>query len=66
MADFCRQCSIDIFGKDYKELAGLGRGRRLKKDHGWPALCEGCGSTLVNAKGECIVSDCLKNGHKIA
>lgn len=42
MADFCKQCSIEHFGEDTKDLAGLGGGRKLEPDHYWIALCEGC------------------------
>ena len=63
MADFCKQCSRDM-GFKGNDLADLGRGKSLPKDHGWSALCEGCGPTLVDNSGKCIVSDCLKMGHK--
>ncbi len=41
MADFCKQCSIDMFGKDYGDLAGM-------VDPGgviW-TICEGCEDTV--------------------
>lgn len=55
MADFCKQCSIDTFGKDFGDLKGL-----CKPDEMVHTLCEGCGSNLVNSEGECICVDCLK------
>lgn len=52
MADFCRDCSIELFGKDLGDLAGL-------VDDGnytW-VICEGCIDTrglhvLVDSKGK--------------
>jgi hypothetical protein len=64
MADFCKQCSIDIFGKDFRELAGLGDGSELKEDEGWMALCEGCGPTVVDDDGRCISVNCMKEHGK--
>lgn len=60
MADFCKQCSEEIFGEDFEDLKGLGNGRKLKPLDGWVTICEGCGPTIVNEKGECISSRCLK------
>ena len=60
MADFCRQCSLEIFGKDTQELAGLGDGRELTEGHGWRALCEGCGPAIVDDEGRCISPWCLE------
>jgi hypothetical protein len=59
MADFCMQCSIEIFGEDFRELAGL-----VPNNEGediWPVvLCEDCGAIQVNNEGACI-SDCSKD-----
>ena len=60
MADFCQQCSMDIFGEDFEELKGLGDDTPLKKDQGWSALCEGCGPTVVDDDGKCISLHCMK------
>jgi hypothetical protein len=49
MADFCKQCSEEIFCEDFGDLAGIG-----KK---FLTICEGCGFTWVNENGECI-GDC--------
>jgi hypothetical protein len=62
MADFCKQCSIEMFNEDHRELAGLGDGTTLEPDHGWQALCEGCGPTMVNDEGECVMWSCPKHG----
>lgn len=56
MADFCKQCSIDVFGKDTKDMAD----DTLPDGHVMLALCEDCGMTYVNAAGECV-TDCDKH-----
>lgn len=66
MADFCKQCSINLFGEDFKELAGLGKpGTKLNAGEGFPALCEGCGPTIVDHDGKCLSWDCLKHHGKM-
>lgn len=62
MADFCKQCSEEIFGEDFEDLKGLGDGSPLPEGHGWTALCEGCGVIVVNDNGECISKGCEKHG----
>lgn len=58
MADFCRQCSIEIFGSDFKELAGL-----CKEDEVAGVICEGCGYTYVDHNG-CCVDACEGSYHR--
>lgn len=60
MADFCKQCSMELFGEDNRDLAGLNNDIELKKDEGFVVICEGCGYTLVNHEGECIDPHCLR------
>jgi hypothetical protein len=55
MADFCKQCSIQIFGKDFEEMSGLCRDDQLAL-----VICEGCGPVQVNHLGECVSADCVK------
>ena len=65
MADFCQQCSLEMFGMDVRELAELGpKGSVLPPEHGWTALCEGCGPTLVDQDGKCIAAYCPEHGSK--
>lgn len=64
MADFCKQCSIEMFGEDGEDLKGISD-RTLTKEEkekglGWSAICEGCGFIIVNDEGECITENCLK------
>ena len=60
MADFCKQCSIENFGCDYKDLAELCSKEDNMQDRYNEVLCEGCGSIQVNYLGECITIHCLK------
>lgn len=66
MADYCQQCSVDLFGKDFRELAGLGRGKKLDAGMGWTAMCEWCGLTLVDDEGRCIAPQCTRHGSEDA
>lgn len=65
MADFCKQCSEELFLVDFGDMANLcSEGQRAS------VLCEGCGQTMVNAQGECLFhalagntsSKCLVHG----
>lgn len=61
MADFCRQCSIELFGRDHGDLKGL-----ISADdsaNGYVSnvvICEGCGYIQVDHDGRCV-SDCDKH-----
>ena len=57
MADLCKQCSIETWGEDGRDLAGLDNGDFL-------ALCEGCGYIRINDDGKCIDLQCRKHGIK--
>lgn len=63
MADFCKQCSIELFGHDSKDF--VGPYRPLLEDidgeqRGYVSLCEGCGFALTDHTGRCIAIDCDK------
>lgn len=61
MADFCHQCSLEIFGEDYKDLI-------VHSEIPYALLytiCEGCGETVVDAEGVCL-GDCLEGQGKMA
>lgn len=60
MADFCKQCSIEIFGKDFGELAGLTTVEDWANGKAVVALCEDCGPIQVDPDGNCI-TDCDKH-----
>ena len=55
MADFCKDCSIELFGEDFKELANIAREGEAAQ-----VLCESCGYIWVNSKGEKIKMDTQK------
>lgn len=63
MSDYCKECGLEIFGEDTRELAGLGNGKPLQPGEGWTALCEGCGGTVVDEDGKCIAEWCPKHGN---
>lgn len=61
MADFCKQCSIDMFGRDYGDLA-----RIANKNGRAMVLCEGCGGNrIVSRNGTCVSETCLKQHGKM-
>jgi hypothetical protein len=55
MAEFCKQCSIKLFGKDFEELAGL-----CEPGEQVVVICEGCckmsDPSAVNHLGECVIA----------
>jgi len=63
MPDFCNQCAKDrnipvpYTGGDLSDLVS-----RAQSEEGLfaSALCEGCGLTKVDHKGECVSSTCTK------
>jgi hypothetical protein len=64
MADFCRQCALELWGEDQEDLAHFGKGKPpLEPGYGYPCICEGCGYIRVNDLGECLEDDCLRKGH---
>jgi hypothetical protein len=64
MADFCKQCSIELFGEDTQDLTNLNNGP-LPEGFGIPAICEGCGYICVDLEGNCVSCDLMKGkpGH---
>lgn len=60
MADFCQQCSIDTFGEDFGDLAGITPKEEAVYGFFCVVLCEGCGATQVDSEGRCVCSDCLE------
>lgn len=60
MADFCMQCSEELFGKDSGDLAGMSTAEETNKEPYPVALCEGCGPIQVDHTGRCVSIDCTK------
>jgi len=54
MADYCKQCSIELFGEDFKDLAELVTFEEEAKHLVATVMCEGRGPTDVNRAGECL------------
>ncbi|UDL14069.1 hypothetical protein [Salmonella phage vB_SenS_S124] len=52
MADFCKQCSIDMWGKDTGDLSGLITEAEVKEGYGAVVICEGCGVIRVDHEGK--------------
>jgi len=52
MADYCKDCSIEWFEKDYRELAGLITEAEVKTGLGACVICEGCGFIRVDHEGK--------------
>ena len=48
MAAFCKQCSIDLFGEDFKELAGITTKEDWDKGYSALVICEGCDPIQVD------------------
>lgn len=66
MADFCKQCSIDSLGEDYKDLAKITTLEDWQSGKAVCVICEGCGFIQVDPEGNCVSPDCLcsgKEGH---
>ena len=59
MADFCKQCSIALFGDDYRDLADIIWPSDTKLKNYAAVLCEGCGHTEVDHNGRCVSPHCL-------
>lgn len=59
MAEFCKDCSIRVFDKDFKELAG-----QCKEDEFVWALCEGCGWIMVDSDGKRWIPEEKNSGQK--
>ena len=57
MDDFCKACSIRLFGEDFEDLKGL-----CGKSFYASTICEGCGYIQVNYLGECVSPDCSQQG----
>ena len=62
MADFCKQCSLDLFDEDFKELAGITKVESWKNGLAANVICEGCGFIQVDPDGNCVSNDCIQKG----
>jgi len=62
MADFCKECSMELFDKDCEDLKGLSTEEDTKNGLYCVVICEGCGYIQVDHEGKCISPDCIKHG----
>jgi len=53
MADFCQYCSVVLFGKDTRDVAGLLTPDDTQNGVVAAVICEGCGFVTVNHEGKC-------------
>ena len=60
MADFCNQCSMDMFGEELGDLKNITSSEDFDNGKAAVVICEGCGFIQVDPIGRCISSDCLK------
>ena len=70
MADFCKQCSVQLFGEVFPDLAwgswddvdylNSPRFTPDGKPYWIQALCEGCGNAVVTSDGTCICANCIE------
>ena len=51
MANFCRDCSIAMFGRDFGDLAGISTEKDTAEGRYAQTICEGCGFVLVDHNG---------------
>lgn len=64
MADFCKQCSLEILGEDFEDLKNLSTKEDTELGLFANVLCEGCGFIQVDHNGCCVSLDCEKHGKK--
>jgi hypothetical protein len=62
VADFCKQCSIDLFGEDTGDLRGITTPEAWAEGRAAVVICEGCGFIQVDPDGNCVSKDCLCRG----
>ena len=62
MADFCKSCSEEHFGQDFKELAGITTSDAFASARAAVVICEGCGPIQVDPEGRCVSLDCSLHG----
>lgn len=53
MADFCEQCSDELFGGQYGS-SDFYFTEPCENGEGYPVICEGCGYVLVDNNGVCL------------
>ncbi len=62
MADFCRQCTQEIFGEDDSDLSELISKEDVDDGYMAVAICERCGYIGVDHTDKCIDPHCNIHG----
>ena len=62
MADFCKACSLEMFGEDFRELAEITTPEDTARGQFAVVICEGCAGSLVDHEGVCQ-GDCMELEH---
>lgn len=66
MAEFCKECSIALFGKDHNDLAGTITAEDTAAGYvSSVVICEGCGPIQVDHEGLCKSEDCVGEHRKL-
>lgn len=52
MAEFCKECSINMWGRDLGEFSNLISEDKVKEGYGALVCCEGCGVIRVDHTGK--------------
>lgn len=58
MSDYCKQCSEEIFGRDFHDMKGLSTEEDTSNGKYAVVLCECCGPCQVDHLGMCVSIDC--------
>lgn len=64
MADFCKECSITVLGRDYGDLAGISTPDDTAAQKFATGICEGCAASLFDHQGICSDIWCETHGAK--
>ena len=62
LGQYCAACSMELFGEDRGDFAGLVSEEDWAKGRAANVVCRGCGATLVDPGGNCVANDCAKAG----
>ena len=54
MSDFCKQCSIEVFGEDFGDMKACSTKEDDTNKLYAGVLCEHCGPCQVDSEGTCI------------
>jgi hypothetical protein len=62
VADFCRACSLELFGEYGGSMDGITSQEDWARNVFNVWICEDCGRIPVDPEGNCLGPDCLKHG----